>query len=314
MEEKYKKVIEAIKVATKQEALSANQVSDASRISGQALVEAIKAQRLTAQASEAVLDFGSQGYNPCGTLYANRTLSNAFKSSSKKAGATVVRLDVAPGALVQVPETMRKRLQNHRDKFCTKAEADAGICAQSDLPGADVNAGLLFETVPEGDPRKEARQAYIQHVLGTPNMAIAPVAGKTPAGQAYLVERNRADALRSTTAYSLAMIDAANTATADLQGKSPNDVLRIRINQYFGGAEAKKWSATLAGQTERGLTLDLIKMEGLSSWIALENLKRSDRLNGLLSAALLARTEEMRQGVDNNFQRALTNAADGSVK
>lgn len=315
---KFELLISAVAVATKQEALSANIVVDGTKQASEQLVNAVRAQRQADQVSKAYLDYNpatGQGYDPCGTNAKNKTLDVAFTTMYTDAAAAVGMTDVAPGRLVDSQASaMQARLDNHRSKFCTASEADAGLCSVSQLPGGDTNAALLFESVPAGSLQSDARLAYMSHVLGAPDEKLEKSAGGTPAGENYLVTKNRKDALLSVPAYSLAMIDAANKQSAKFGNKSPNEVLKLRVNQYFGGKEAEQWAGSLARQTPRGLIVEATKMAGLETWIHHKQYEQNQRLEANLAALVLASSDKMSGPLESQYQKVLKDAAAMTVK
>jgi hypothetical protein len=209
---------------------------------------------------------------------------------------------------------MQERVARHRDKFCTPSEAAAGLCTVSTLPGGDTNAALLFEPADPGSLKVQARSAYIQHVLGEPDEAIAADAGESPAGEAFLVAKNKKDSLLSVPAYSLAMIDAANMRSEKMAGKSPNEILRLRVNQYFGGKEAEQWSGALARQQPRGLLVEAVKMSGLEVWIHHKQYEQNQRLEANLAALVLATGERMTASLEQQHQKVVSEVAKQAIK
>jgi len=318
MQIKFEQIISAVAVATKQEALSANVVGDGTRQAAEQLVNAVRAQRQSDQAATAYLNYNpatGQGYDPCGTNAKNRTMDIAFASAAVRAKAAVGMSDVAPGRLVNsTAQAMQARLDTHRNKFCTEAEANAGLCSLSRLPGGDTNAALLFDAAPANSLQSEARSAYIQHVLGAPDQKLTASAGGTPAGETFMVVKNRKDALLSVPAYSLAMIDAANTQSTQFGGKSPNEVLKLRVNQYFGGKEAEQWSGAMARQTQRGLMVEAAKMAGLEVWIHHKQYEQNQRLEANLAALVLASADRLSGPLEFQYQKVLADTAKVSVK
>ncbi|MCL2875364.1 MAG: hypothetical protein FWF12_03540 [Betaproteobacteria bacterium] len=321
MQNKFEQIISAIAVATAQEAISGNVVAEAHRQAGMMALASAKAQQENTELLNAVSSFAprlGQGYDLCGTMYKNKAMTKAYADLAARARAKVASLDVAPGRLAKdVSRAMLQRLSLHRQKFCTKAEADKGLCTESALPGGDVNAALLFEPAPADSLQATARTAYIQHVVGTPNPSVQPKAGSAPDGQNYLISQNRLDAMRSAAAYSLAVIDAKNTQNVRMPNgaiTSPNELLKLRVNQYFGGKDAQDWSDAMAVQSQRGLTVEAAKMAGLSAWMEYEELKNLYRSNVLYANLLISASDAMRSELDNLHNTAGSNAATGAIK
>lgn len=317
MSYKFEQIISAVAIATKQEALSANVVADNNRQTSEQLVNAIRAQQQNTAVAKAYLDFNAatgQGFDPCGTVAKNKSMDIAFSTMAAKAKASVGELDASPGRLVaSTGQAMQQRLKQHRDKFCTEAEANAGLCTLSTLPGGDTNAALLFDLRTKlADHR--ARTAYIQHVMGPPDQALSKEAGATPAGETYMVQKNRKDSLLSVPAYSLSMINAANTRSAGFGNKSPNEVLKLRVNQYFGGKEAEQWSGNLARQTQRGLLVEAAKMGGLEVWIHQQQYEQNQRLLANLATLVVASSDSLDATLEARYQKVLSETAARSVK
>lgn len=316
MQMKFEQLISAISVATSQEALSASTVVDGTRQAASQLVSAVRAQRVNSAATKAYLDFNpatGQGFDPCGTLAKNQTLDQAFQTASQSAKATLASLDVAPGRVFVsspgAPEKMA-RLREHRDKFCTAAEADAGLCTLSELPGGDVNAALLFEPAAPESLKSQARRAYIQNVVGEPVRVPASLksAGEI-AKEPLMVSVARQSAMMSIPAYSLAMIDAANTQSPEYGGKSPNEVLSLRVNQYFGGVEAQEWAGSMARQSQRGLLVEHAKMSGLQTWVRQREYEQAQRIEANIAALLVLATDKSVQPPTLEHQTGVQDAA-----
>lgn len=318
MATKFEQVISAIAVATKQESLAAGVVSDGAKDSAEQLVNAVRAQKQNDQVTRAYLDFNpstGQGYQPCLVAAQNRTLDGAFDTVGATAKATVASLDVAPGRMADsTGAALAQRVAEHRSKFCSQAEADAGLCSVSQLPGGDTNAALLFEPTEPGSLKQQAQTAYIQHVLGAPDATVQKSVGMSELGQAYMLAKNSKDALVSIPAYSLAMVQAANTQSPDLSGKSPNEVLKLRVNQYFGGKEAQKWSATLTAQSERGLMVEAVKMSGLEVWLHHKQYQQNQRLEMNLAALAMATAQDAKANVDAKYDLVRQQAVKADIK
>ena len=315
---KNEQVISAIAIATKQEALGASVVSDGSKDAAEQLVNAVRAQRTSDQMASTYLDFNpatGQGFQPCLVTAKNRTLDGAFNALGVVVKRNVAALDVAPGRLVEsTGAAMAQRLGNHRAKFCSQAEANAGLCSLSELPGGDTNGSLLFEPTDPGSLKQQAQQAYMQHVMGAPDQSIAKEAGGSPAGQQYMVIKNSKDALLSIPQYSMSTIQAANTKSAELGNKSPNEVLKLRVNQYFGGKEAQDWSKALTAQSERGLMVEAVKMGGLEVWLHQKQYEQNQRLELNLAALVLAAADDSKDAVNAKFDKVARDNVTNAIK
>lgn len=321
MQMKFEQIISAIAVATSQEALSASVVADGTREAASQLVNAVRAQRTSDQTAKAYLAFNpatGQGYDPCGTMAKNKTLAQAFVSLADQARAQLKSLDIGPGRVFSTEAgatASMARLKDHQQKFCTPEEAKAGLCTASKLPGGDLNAALLFESASPDSLKAQARQAYIQNVVGEP--IVVPKTVKQ-AGAAVreplMVSVARQSAMMSIPAYSLSMIDAANTQSPEYGGKSPNEVLALRVNQYFGGAEAKEWSGSMARQSSRGLLVEHAKMAGLQAWVRQRQYEQGERIEANLAALLVMATKRSTLDPVVEYERGRKGAVRSAVQ
>lgn len=315
---RFDSIAAAVGVATAQEAASANEIQESIRASSERFVAAAKAEDQNDQVLEAWLNFNpamGQGYDPCGTSAKNRTMDRAFGSVFERSqelingdlvdgSGNMGPIDVAPGSSTDAPDqAMNWRMVMHRSHFCTQAEADAGLCELPSDPryiGADVNAETIFQPVEAGSMLVHAQRQYIQNVIGEPDKAPEYWASGTPAGMDFQYDKNRKDSLASIPMFSLATIAASNTATANFQNRSltPNQLLQLRVNQYFGGAEAQEWSGALTRQSQRGLLVEANKVAGLEVWLRHKQYEQNQRIEANLAALLVARSEAQAIGLE----------------
>lgn len=315
---KMEQLISAIAVATKQEALSATTVVDATHDSAEQLVNAIRATRQNDQVVKAYMDYNpalAQGYQVCNVTARNISIDKAFSDMGESVKKTLGTFDVAPGRLASsTAEAMNARLQLHRDKFCTVTEEKAGLCTASTLPGGDTNASLLFEPAKPDSLQAQARHAYIQHVLGEPDQAVNVDAGGNSAGQTYMLAKNTKDSILSIPAYSLSMIDAANTQIPEMDNHSPNEALNAAVTQYFGGKRALDWSKKLAGQSALGLLREQQKLAGLEIWLHHQQYKQNQRLELNLAALSLQQHQNNKAFVQAQHDKAVRDVSNAAIK
>lgn len=307
MTTQFELIISSVAVATKQEALAGNTIETAGMQAGQQLVNAVAAQRETAATTKAYLDYSpqmGQGYDPCGTEAKQQTLDQYFDALPAATQVRMTTFDNAPGRLAaSTAQAMQQRLDNHRQGYCTADEARAGLCTLSRVPGGDTDAALLFRSESPGSLSDKARDAYIQNVTGAPPAAIPAAEGATVQGQAYLAAVNREQALLSIPTYSLTRIEAQNTQSTAYGGKSANDVLTLRVNQYFGGQEAEQWASVLSAQSTRGLLVEAAKMGGLQVWIHHQQYEQGQRMEAELAALLLTEADSSMKGTTGAAQQ-----------
>jgi hypothetical protein len=123
--------------------------------------------------------------------------------------------------------------------------------------------------------------------MGEPDEPIEGNVNKSLDSKARFVEKINKDALMSIPAYSLQAIRLANLRQKEYQEYSPNQLLKARVNQYFGGQEANQWAGQLARQTERGLLVEALKMHGLETWLHQRQYEQNQRLEANLAALLV---------------------------
>ncbi|QTP13345.1 hypothetical protein [Serratia symbiotica] len=314
----FEQLISAVAVSTKQEALASNQVSDTTMQAAQQLLNATTTQNTNDQVVKAVLDFSGstgQGYQPCIVLYKNKSLDHAWDGIPQSVKKRMARSPLSSGSMVSsVTDEMQSRLKSHRDKFCSDGEQKAGLCSTSSLPGGDTNAATLFEPAAKDSLVDQARTAYIDNVLGEPDEKINAKAGKSQSGQTYMLSKARKDAFLSIPSYSLNMIAEANTQSAQFDNKSPNEMLQLRVNQYFGGKEAQQWAATLTRQQPRGLLVELAKIEGTNAWINQKQYEQNQRIIANLAAQQLLMAEPLKTNLDLKAQRMNSTSVIQQVK
>lgn len=310
-------LISAVAVATKQEAVSGSTVADSIQQSSAQFLNAQTAQNTNNQITEAWINYSGatgQGFDPCGTLAKNQSLDKAFGNAQSQVQKMINQQDNAPGRLVNRVDALTKRYTTHKNKFCTDSEAKAGVCSKSNLPGGDSNGALLFTAADPDSLESQGRTAFIQNVIGEPDQVIAQSAGQTSAGQAYGVAKIRKDALLSIPAYSLQTINVANTRSTNFQGKSPNEMLQARVNQYFGGSEAEDWSQSLTHQSPRGLLVEGVKMDGMDAWIQFKTYQQNQRLIANLAALQMSAVSPLQALIDAQANELLRINAAKQIK
>jgi len=311
MQYNFEQIISAVAVATKQEALSANIISQGIQKSSQVLITAMKSQKQAQDAVKATFDYSpatGQGFEPCRTNSRNQSLSNAYSAVEQKIGDEInnMNADNKPGFIVESKaEAMGQRLEQHYKMFCTQQEADMGLCSKSSNAGADVNAAYLFEPSERNSLKDTARQSYIQHIMGQPDEY--PIKGAEQTIQAKTAFNNkiRKDALNSIPLYSLQAIRMSNLQQEEYQKNSPNQLLKARVNQYFGGLEADQWAGTLSTQTPRGLLVEAIKMHGLETWLHQRQYQQNQRLEANLAALILIDNQNKQKQMQQSYSNLI---------
>lgn len=316
----FERLMSALNVATKQEALSSGDFKQSTVSTMTAFVNALRAQNQTAAVTKAYLDYNpmtGQGYDPCGTALRNKALDKAYSVLHSNAASTMKKIPLLQGSLTDTAGSWQEQqVANHRQKFCTQTEADAGLCSLSKVPGGDTNAALFFKSVDDNSLEKEARTAYINNLMGAPLEKIHGNPSNENSKQ-YLFEQNRYISMASIPAYSLSMIDAENTRDASTK-VSPTEQLNNRINTYFGGKEALKWASSMSTQTPRGLLVEMAKIEGLAAWQNFKVVEQNNRILANIAALGLASSEPAKKNLEDKVNKAVgtasSNAITGGIK
>ena len=289
--------VSAIKVATKQESVSAEKKRLAMRNSGAAFATAYVAQRSSEQVYSVYSRYRSQGFDSCGVsgmTTALRTREVAVDGSiATRIGAEI---EAAPGRFGDPAQALKVRLDEHKAKFCTATEQAAGVCSSVGvLPGGDSNAALLFEEASPNDNTSKAKNAFINNLFGLPHSAQGFAGrGQTPEGQSALVDKHRRDAVNSIAMVSFKTIQAEHEKDS-ATGSSLAGLIRQRVSTYFGSDRSQQWAQTLAAQEQRGVLVDMVRMEGIALKMAERRVRQNARIEANM-AGLLAVTNDAYNG------------------
>lgn len=305
-------IVSALKVAIKQKAQAANQITDANTKNTQSIASGIQALLQSENMKKSYLAFSGttgQGFKSCEVVAENTNVAGANKDIIAQAAGIATQTSQVGGKLVgSQQDVINERLNVHKNEFCTVAEAQAGQCNLSNLPGGDTNASLLFTPVTPGSKEALARHYVRENILGTPDKSLSAAAARTPAGQDYLQATNQKSALLAMPAYSLAVIDAQNTKSfKDIDGKmvSANELIDQTVARYYGGSEAKKWQMAMAMQDPRGLLKEGNIINGVSVYLDLQSYKQSLREEGLLAALALAKAQPIKEDVKAKYGQSM---------
>jgi hypothetical protein len=223
--------------------------------------------------SKTLIDFDpvtGQGYNPCNEEQLSKNIATALGEASNDMQEKVIReIDAAPGAFVpDRAAVVAARIKADQSLYCTPAEAKSGLCsAPGTMAGKDTDASNFFTTAQGGTPQDNAKSALLNNMFGLPYPAIPASAASTPAGQAFLDQKRTADAIGSVAQASLKTVQAWTSSNSNAGGSTDNqsvlDALSSKVDTYSGGGDYDNWAATQASQSERGLLIELAKMEAL---------------------------------------------------
>ncbi|WP_454727852.1 MULTISPECIES: hypothetical protein [Cupriavidus] len=277
-------MISSLKVLTSQVAASSEKSANVTMQAEESFASVAKDLSDKKLVDKILLDYSSQGFDPCGQLSSTVAMANA----ERRARTSVpVRLrnevDATGGRYAPQGDILRQREALHRNLFCTQSDVDAGICTSvGKIPGGDTNAALLFNTDTSAE-MVSARNAVINTIVGLPDNPLPREVVNTPEANAYLLEKKKKDTYLGLAANSLKSLQV-DTETMGAP-------MAERIGQYFGTARATEWAKDQASQAQRGVLVDLLKIEGLQLKVLEQGLRNGLRTEANLAALLQLDTQ-----------------------
>lgn len=291
------RTLSAMKVVVKQEASSSEKKMLAMRGAGEALATTYSSQKASEQVYDIFNRYRSQGFDPCNTSALTKQLKiQEIKAGQSAAQRINTEIDAAPGRFGDPAAVLQNRIAEHKQLFCTQQEKDAGLCSSVGvLPGGDSNGSLLFADALPTATETKAKNAFINNLFGLPASASAYTGkGNTPEAQSSVADKHRIDALNSIAMFSMKTIQADHEIDP-ATGKSYSSLLKERVGLYFGTPASTKWAQSLAAQEQRGVLIDMVKMEGIALKLAQRRIMQNARLEGNLSGLLALSTERLKQ-------------------
>lgn len=295
------RIISAMKVMTKQTQTSGEQYVSAAIEAEKSMASVNKDLADKELMDKVLLDFSSQGYDPCGQSAATKQLAVAEQRTQSSIIQRVrTEIEAGGGRYANVSAALQARDKQHQNLFCTQDEVDAGMCSSvGKVPGGDSNAALIFATDTSADV-VAAKNAVINNIIGLPDSPLSPSAAATPEGQSYMMEKKRKDSFLAFAAYSLKSIQTEN----EQYRKQMDD----RIGQFFGTDRATAWAKDQAGQSARGVLVDLLKIQGLQLKVREQRIKQNLRTEANVAALL----ELERQQTYGTQAQAASNQVNGA--
>lgn len=245
-----------------------------------------------------MLDYMSQGYNPCEQSSATYKVAIAERDAKASVPSRIrSEVDAGSGKYASVADALRAREDQHRELFCTQDEVDAGVCSSlGKIPGGDTNAALIYSSDTSKDA-VAAKNAVINNIIGLPDSPVPKEAAGSPEAAAYVLAKKRKDAFLSWSAYSLKSIQSDAEVF-----KKPMDE---RVGMFFGTPEATKWAASQAGQNQRGILVDMVKIKGLTLKLAERRLNQNLRMEANLAAMLELDNQRYNSGATRSAQQQI---------
>lgn len=297
----------AIKILTKQEAVSAQGISDNAHKNAQSLVTAYQAVKQSEQMKKAQFEFGTHGqaFKACEVLgdreQAQQDNKSADSSILSKVGSEVI---AAPGVYMNPHKAQEAMLQAHNE-FCTTSQAASGLCGSvGPNGGLSLQASTLFTTAAPDTAMARAQNALINNMVGLPDAPIDAKIAKTSAGQDYLMAKLAKDALTSPAITSLKAIQAQYSPVAGGGSNShdsntklaPIQHLEKSVARYLGsGKEYKDFAKSQAIKDERGLMVDGLIQSTERLNLQYQQYKSNERKEAVL-AALVSTESKLTDG------------------
>lgn len=298
-------LVTATKVATAQVSASGDKTVGTEQASQQAYADHMKELTLSEVADEIVMKAISQGTDPCGTMAKDQAIHAAEQQLPTKVDATYAQ--VQANKFSGTASAIAARDAQHRSKFCTQDEVDAGICASlGSMPGGSVNTNLLYSNKTDS-LSQEAKLAVINNIVGLPDDAPPQNASSSPAVDAYVLAKKQKDAFTGFAAHSLVTIKEENENVLPL--------LKERSDMYFGDpAKSQAWAQSLAGQDPVGVMRDLLQIQSLQIKNAQMRLQQGMRMETNLASYLEILNQKYNtQNVRTAEARMLSKAASNKV-
>lgn len=253
-------IVSAMRVLNSQENLSSQNTSTATQKAIEASSAAYGAHRQRMAQLEATQKYRSLGYNACGALRTGMRLPTAMTTAEQARATMVASIGNLPG-VEHTTEDTQAWLARARD-------------------GGEYGAEALFS----GDPERAKR--FIDFVLGPPEAA-RPGIKDNAEGASDRVSNFRKDALRSVSIYTLSSV-ASDAVTG-----GPDETLKTIASQWDGDDGGRRWAAAMSASHERGVMLDLVRIEAANVAAQAIELKKLARQELTLSSYALARLDSI---------------------
>lgn len=246
------RLVSAVKVLTAQSAAGSDQVANGFRASSQALATTVVTQDQRQAVALATHRYGSIGYDPCGANTKAQALYTALS------GTAAVR-----------------------QQMVTQVHAQPGRYADPKDWVADVKSGAAPDGAALYSGDREAATKFITTVIGPPDPQPRNT-GNSATNDLNRLEKTGRDTYRSMTAVVLADI------AADYQADGPIAKTRALSGHWQGSDGGAAWAAGIAGQHDRGIIQDAVRMEAANLALIAHQIKRGMRTEATAAALLLS--------------------------
>lgn len=313
------RLISAVAVLTKQKAVAANQISDGLRNTNQNIAVSLNALSQAERVKKARFEYGGdfgQGYSPCYVFQGRLGIARAESDMAGMAAASVrTEVQAAPGRFANPVMAQKEMLEQHNALFCTKDQADSGLCAaQGSLPGANLTVATLFKPTANEEDLTKAKSSFINHMAGLPDGEVPKGAGGSEVAASYQQAKIQKDAVRSSALSSLKQIQLETTSGQDGEhghGDLPlSKQYETEIKRYAGNTpEYQTWARVMAAQNDRGAMVELLKIKALDLSLQERQYRQWERMEAQLASAVAAKLKTQSRKADAAADSAVRQTA-----
>ena len=316
------RTLSAIAILTKQKALVANQVGNNSRLQSQQISVGLSELQTSARLKAVHLNYGpqfGQGIDPCMTYTRRQIIAGRDTDMARELRQRVAtEVYAAPGVYMNAVDSRKQLIEAHKP-FCTQDQVDAGLCKSvGELAGASLNAGTLFNPAMGEETLYEAKNAYINNVVGETDSPVSIGAGQHAASSSYAVAKGAKDAIVSPAIVALKEVQLFNSGVeAEHSGTNlpMSMLLQQEIDRYAGNSpEYDRWSIGMAAQSPRGVMLELLKIEALRLAIAGKRLEAWEKQEAMLAALVALELRQNQGSVHQDASEAMSKSTTRAIK
>lgn len=305
----------SIKVATAQQAQSAQSLAEVQTRTAQTTATARQTIHMQDQLVKMMREYGStgQGYKACVVMIENKGLDQSSDNTKILAAQKETETLSASSPKSDLNSFVSNSASASQGELCSGSSSDCKNTSK--VPNGHVNGALLFTSTTPNSQEALARTMFRQNIVGVNLQGLSsPTMAASPVGQNSYFQSTRLTALLSPAAYSLAYIDAQNTKSVERDGVmySNNELIEKTVGRYYGGAESKTWQASMIVQEPRGLLVEAARLGGLNVWLSnhmyQQNLRKEANLASILIATSSSVAEDVRKEGNKTEARAIVGA------
>lgn len=251
-------ILSAVKVGVAQSSASAGQVATATVKSNEAASSAYVASRQNSQVLEATDRYMSLGYKPCDYQIAMKQFHQNYKAANAA------------------------KTQNYQDGVIARPGVitDPGPWFRKLDGSSKFDASSLF-----GSDQQSAKD-YMNAVVGPPDN-IDKGRASSAEGSMYLANKLQRDTRKSAAIFIMSQIATENT------DDGPKKALGQIMETWIGKDGGAAWAAAMAGEHERGILMDAVRLEAVNVAILSYESKMQMRNELAIAAYALSRADNI---------------------